>query len=116
MSVLGSVVRVVSKAERQAARECVTAYHEAQLGVLIEHVERELDRFRAGELDAFEVDAAIHRYHRAAQRLWAFCGQSGAQVEAAAHLIENMAGDGEVINWWQRGTGNRGPGSGLRRR
>ncbi|WP_329414281.1 hypothetical protein OG563_16690 [Nocardia vinacea] len=43
----------------------------------------------------------------AAQRLWTFCGQSGAQVEAAAHLIEDMAGGGEVIDWRQRGMSAR---------
>ncbi|MET8798596.1 hypothetical protein ABZV91_19485 [Nocardia sp. NPDC004568] len=94
---------MVSKADRQAARDRVAAYHEEQLGELVEHVGRALDRFRAGELDAFEVDAVIHQYHRAAQRLWTFCSQSGVQVEAIAHLIEDMVGGGEVIDWWQRG-------------
>lgn len=87
-----------SKAQRRAAREQVTAYHEARLGELIAHVEQAVGRFRAGELDAFEVDAVIHRYHRAAQKLWVFCDQSGAQVETIAHLIES----GEPIDWWQR--------------
>ncbi|WP_433711117.1 hypothetical protein ACQP2U_33380 [Nocardia sp. CA-084685] len=91
------------KAERQAARASVAAYHEAQLGVLIEHVGRAVDRFRAGEQDAFEVDAAIHRFHRAARQLWSFCAQSGSQVESAAHLIARMADDGDTIDWWQRG-------------
>lgn len=106
-SAVGSVIRVASKAERQAARDRVTAYHEARLGELLEHVGRALDRFRAGQLDAFEVDAVIHQYHRAAQRLWTFCGESGAQVEAAAHLIEDMTGAGEAIDWWQRGMSAR---------
>lgn len=39
---------------------------------MIGHVEHAVAGFRAGELDAFEVDAVIHRYHRAAQRLWLF--------------------------------------------
>ncbi|WP_433489961.1 hypothetical protein [Nocardia grenadensis] len=94
---------MASKAERQAARDRVAVYHEERLGELVEHVGRALDRFRASQLDAFEVDAVIHQYHRAAQRLWTFCSQSGVQVEATAHLIEGMAGGGEVIDWWQRG-------------
>jgi hypothetical protein len=97
------VIRVATKAERQAARGLVAAYHEAQLGVLIEHVGRAVDRFRAGEQDAFEVDAAIHQFHRAARQLWSFCAQSGTQVESTAHLIQRMANDGDAIDWWQRG-------------
>jgi hypothetical protein len=34
----------------------VAAYHEASLGQLIEHVAQTIDRFRAGELDAFAAD------------------------------------------------------------
>lgn len=97
------MIWVATKAERRAARDRVVAYHESQLGELVEHVGRVVDRFRAGERDAFEVDAAIHQYHRAARQLWSFCGQSCTQVEAAAHLIERMADDGEAIDWWQRG-------------
>ncbi|WP_305780338.1 hypothetical protein [Nocardia nova] len=94
---------MATKAERQAARASVAVYHEAQLGVLIEHVGRAVDRFRAGEQDAFEVDAVIHQFHRAARQLWSFCDQSGTQVESTAHLIARMADDGEDIDWWQRG-------------
>lgn len=93
---------VGSNADRRAARERVAAYHEVQLGELITHVERAVGRFRAGELDAYEVDAVIHRYHRAAQRLWMFCDQSGAHVETTAHLIDRMTESGEPIDWWQR--------------
>ncbi len=45
-----------TKAGRRAAREAVAAYHEEQLGELVHHVERAVERFRASELDAFEVD------------------------------------------------------------
>ncbi|MBF6302672.1 hypothetical protein IU459_34835 [Nocardia amamiensis] len=89
------------KARRRAAREVVAAYHEARLVELIGHVEQALGGFRAGELDAFEVDAVIHRYHRAAQRLWTFCEQSGAQVESTAALIGRMTGEGKTLDWWQ---------------
>ncbi|PXX52277.1 hypothetical protein DFR70_1339 [Nocardia tenerifensis] len=92
-----------TKAERRVARERVAAYHEAQLSELVKHVEQEIARFRAGELDVFEVAAVIHRYHRAAQKLWTFCDQSGAHVESTAQLIERMPDAGEAIDWWQRG-------------
>jgi hypothetical protein len=87
---------VGSKAEQRAAREKVAAYHEARLGELVEHVERAVAAFRAGELNAFEVDAVIHRYHRAARRLWVFCDQSGAQDESTggSAVSQGWAGRG----------------------
>ena len=103
------MIWVAAKAERQAARGLVAAYHEAQLGVLIEQVGRAVDRFRVGEQDAFEVDAVIHQFHRAARQLWSFCDQSGAQVESTAYLIARMADDGDGIDWWQRGAPARAP-------
>ena len=44
---------VGSKRERQADRALVAAYHEARLGELVEHVAGAVDRFRAGEHDAY---------------------------------------------------------------
>jgi hypothetical protein len=53
---------VSSKSERRAARDAVAAYHEASLGELIEHVAQTIERFRAGELDAFAADHALFQY------------------------------------------------------
>ncbi|CAI9419582.1 hypothetical protein [Nocardioides sp. T2.26MG-1] len=86
---------------RQAARERVAAYHESQLGQLIEHVAKSADRFRAGELDAFETDEVIFQYTRAAKELWKFCNQS--DVEFTASLIDGDA----PIDWWERGAPRR---------
>jgi hypothetical protein len=93
-----------TKAERRAASKGVAAYHEARLADLIEYVAAAIDRYRAGEIDAYAVDETIHRYHQAARELWKFCwsGGSGAHIEIIAHLLDRMATDGETINWWER--------------
>jgi hypothetical protein len=70
---------------RRAARERVATYHESQLSQLIERVDKAVDRFRAGELDAFETDEVMLRYSRAAKELWKFCNLS--DVEFTAHSI-----------------------------
>jgi hypothetical protein len=44
---------MATKAERRAARERVSAYHESQLPGLLRHVGAEIDRFRAREIDAY---------------------------------------------------------------
>ena len=100
----GNVAVVGSKTERQAARALVAAYHEARLADLIEHVAEELDRYRAGEVDAYAVDETIHQYHRAAQELWKFCwsGGVGANTEIVARTLEQLTEAGETVDWWER--------------
>lgn len=100
-----SVVPVNAKAGRRAAREQVAGYHEACLRELIDHVARAVDRYRAGQIDAYAVDEAIHHYHRAARELWKFCWSSGAgvDVEFIAHLIREQTANNAAPDWWQRG-------------
>ena len=99
-----------TKAERLAARAVVAAYYEARLADLIEHVADEVDRYRAGEVDSYAVDETIHHYHRAGQELWKFCwsGGIGANIEIVARTLEQLADDGEIVNWWER-IASRGP-------
>src|ERR1700739_4390429 len=68
---------MATKAERRAARERVSAYHESQLAGLLGHVGAEIDRYRAGEIDAYAADETLHHYHRAAAELWKFCFARG---------------------------------------
>ncbi|WP_428342885.1 hypothetical protein [Mycobacterium sp.] len=93
-----------TKAERRAAREAVAGYHEARLGELIGYIAIAIDCYRSGEVDAFTVDETIHHYHRAARELWKFCcsGGGGSHIEMIAHILNQMATDGETIDWWER--------------
>jgi hypothetical protein len=85
-----------SKSERRAAQETVAAYHETQLADLIEHVGQAIDRFRSGEVDAFETDRNIFQYSRAAKELWKFCNYS--DVFFAARDISERP----PVDWWER--------------
>jgi hypothetical protein len=82
---------------RRHAREAVGAYHESALTTLLEHVADGIDRFRAGELDAFEVDRLLFQYSRAAKELWKFCNLGN--VEITARLI----GKQPQVDWWNLG-------------
>ena len=86
---------------RRAAQETVAAYHEAQLAELVRHVAAEIDRFRSGEVDAFEVDQVVFQYSRAAKELWKFCNLG--DVELAVSLLEGQP----PVNWWARGEPKR---------
>lgn len=90
-----------SKSERRVAREAVAAYHEARLAELIRHVGEAVDRFRAGEFDAFEADQIMFQYSRAAKELWKFCNRS--DVVFTAELI----GERAPPDWWERGAPKR---------
>lgn len=86
-----------AKSDRLAARKTLAAYHEEQLGELVRHVRLAIERFQAGEVDAFEVDEVIFQYSRAAKELWKFCNMG--HVEIAARIVrDEPAGD-----WWDRG-------------
>jgi hypothetical protein len=102
----GTVPIVGTKAERRAARERVSAYHQSQLAELLSHVAAAIDRYRAGEIDAYAVDEAIHHYHRAAGNLWKFCFArgGGTHAEFIADLLDRMTADAEPIDWWERAT------------
>jgi hypothetical protein len=95
-----------TKAERRAARERVAAYHEAHLGELIEYIAAAVDGYRTGEIDAYAVDETIHHYHQAARELWKFCWSDGGgtHMEIIADLLDQMATDGETIDWWEQVT------------
>jgi len=95
-----------TKAERQAARERVSAYHQAELAELLTNVAAAVDRYRAGEVDACTLDQTIHHYHRAAGELWKFCFSSGggSHAEFIVGVLDRMAAGAETIDWWERAT------------
>lgn len=95
-----------TKAERQAARERVNAYHQAELAGLLTHVVAAVDGYRAGKIDTLALDETIHHYHRAAGELWKFCfaGGGGSHAEFLAGVLDRMAAGAETIDWWERAT------------
>jgi hypothetical protein len=98
-----------SKERRRAAHAVVATYHEAELAGLLEHVADAIGRYRAGELDAFEVDEVIHQYTKAARELWKSCvlGGSGFDVEALVATLEQLTAEGDRPDWWATGERRR---------
>jgi hypothetical protein len=60
-----------------------------------------VDRFRKGEVDAFDVDHALFQDSRAAKELWKSCNPT--DVETTARLT----GAQPTIDWWERGAPKR---------
>lgn len=81
--------------------ETVGAYHEARLAELVERVGEAVDRFRRGEMDAFEADQIVFQYSRAAKELWKFCNHTDAE------FVAGMIADGHSVDWWEQGAPRR---------
>lgn len=98
-----------TKAERRAAHERVSAYHQAQLAGLLSNLGAAIDRYRGGEIDAYGVDETIHHYHRAAAALRKFCFArgGGTHAELIAGLQDRMTTGAAPIDWWERATPRR---------
>ena len=75
----------------------VAEYHQAELENLVARVGEAVDGYRAGELDAFDVDQVLFQYSRAAKELWKYCNY--LQVETAAAMIREQP----PRDWWERG-------------
>ncbi|WP_250445650.1 hypothetical protein [Actinotalea sp. C106] len=75
----------------------MATYHEVQLAALVERVAAAVDGFRAGQLDAFQVDQVLLHYSRAAKELWKFCNVD--DVELAATAVREQV----HLDWWERG-------------
>ncbi|HYH12603.1 MAG TPA: hypothetical protein VD789_09645 [Thermomicrobiales bacterium] len=59
---------------------------------MIDPVGDAIDRYRSGEIDAFEMDEVVFQYSRAARELWKFCNY--VPVEFAASTIKGQASTG----------------------
>ena len=89
---------MTAKSDRQAAREAVAAFHEAQLGGLVAHLGSAVDGFRSGQMDAFDVDQVLFHYARAAKELWKFCNLGDLE------LVAGLVRDRSPVDWWDLGT------------
>jgi hypothetical protein len=79
----------------------LSAYHEARLAELLEHVREGFADYDDGRIDAFGLDEIIHRYKTAAKELWKFCAVSGAQVGITVGTLELLKERGEEPDWWR---------------
>jgi hypothetical protein len=58
----------LTKTQRRRIRELAGLAHERELSAELAKVEAAFKRWRAGELDAFELSEAIHEFHQGPSR------------------------------------------------
>jgi hypothetical protein len=79
--------RDFTKAQRRRLRELGAVAYERELSAELAGLESEFGRWRAGEIDAFELSDAIHRFHQGpARRLYSKYDHSNLDF-AVAHAI-----------------------------
>ena len=67
---------------RQTVGRGTQSHHESNLAGLVALVAEATDRFRNGELKAFDVDEVLFHYSRAAKELWKFCNMPDVELTA----------------------------------
>jgi len=55
-----------------------------------------IDRFRGGQLNAFDADQVLFHYSRAAKELWKFCNLG--DTELAANIVRERP----AVDWWEQ--------------
>ncbi|MGD0273935.1 MAG: hypothetical protein ABSB96_09440 [Gaiellaceae bacterium] len=97
-----------TKAERRAALERVRSYYDEELAGLIAHVEEAIDRYRAGEIDVHAVDEVIHRYSKAARKLWSFCWRGGgSHFVWVSQILDHKDSELKLASWWEQAAPRR---------
>lgn len=74
--------RELTKAQRRRLRELAGVAYERDLSEELAKLEPEFQRWRAGEMDAFALSDAIHRFHQGPSRRL-FSRYDGANLEFA---------------------------------
>ena len=79
--------REFSKAQRRRLRELGAVAYERDLSAELSKLETEFGRWRAGEIDAYELSDHIHRFHQGpARKLFSVYDHSNLDF-AVAHAI-----------------------------
>ena len=105
--------RELGKAERAHLRELASAAYERELSRELGELETEFRRWRAGEINAFDLSEAIHNFHQGTSRdLFSKYAPSNLEIvvaqaihegilskdEAGSALLEHLAGHLMILN------------------
>lgn len=93
--------RELTKAERAIAREQIGRYYAKKLASLQQHLFESLEKRRTGELDPFEVDEYIHRYHKQSQELYVYINTRSHSNASLPIWLAAIEADEQGRNVWQ---------------
>jgi hypothetical protein len=86
-----------TKAQRRRIRELGALAYERELSEELAKLEAEFKRWRAGEIDAFQLSEAIHRFHQGASReLFTRYDQSTLEIAVAQAIHRGIVSQDEA--------------------
>ncbi|GHO96484.1 hypothetical protein KSF_065320 [Reticulibacter mediterranei] len=94
-------LRELTKAERAVAREQIGRYYAKKLAHLQQHLFEALVMRRTEELDPFEIDEYIHRYHKQSQELYVYINTQSHSNASLPIWLEAIEADEQGRNVWQ---------------
>ncbi len=89
----------LTKSQRRALRELAARAYDRELSAELAKVESELARWRTGSIDAFELEALIHRFHQGpARKLHSrySAGELDLLVQVAAALFHGVLSERDI--------------------
>jgi hypothetical protein len=93
--------RELTKAERAIVREQIGRYYAKKLVRLQQHLFEALEMRRTEELDPFEVDEYIHRYHKQSQELYVYINTRSHSNASLPIWLAAIEADEQGRNVWQ---------------
>jgi hypothetical protein len=89
--------RELSKSERNRLRELASLAYERELSRELAELEREFQRWRGREIDAFDVSESIHRFHQGPARdLFSKYASAKLEMAVAGALHEGIISKDEA--------------------
>ena len=89
--------RELGKAERHRLRELASVAYERELSRVLGELETEFQRWRAGEINAFDVSEAIHEFHQGASRdLFSRYAPANHEIVVAQAIHDGLVSKGEA--------------------
>jgi hypothetical protein len=93
--------RAFTKAERAIAREQIGRYYAKKLASLQQRLFEALEKRHTEELDPFEVDEYIHRYHKQSQELYVYINTRSHSNDSLPFWLAAIEADEQGRNVWQ---------------
>ena len=90
-------MKEVSKAAKKHFRKLAAVAHERELSKALEALSAQLERWRTGELDAFDLNEEIHKHHQGVSRdLYVFYVRGEPSHLVAHALVSGVLDEKEV--------------------
>lgn len=93
-----------TKAERASARQQIRLYYERKLASLQIALFEAVGLGTPGELNPFEIDEYIHRYHKQSQELYVYMNYRSSSNEALPAWLMAVDEDEREISIWRPAT------------